>query len=55
MSTFVFVLIMISVLAVIWGGLGYSSGNNAFAGVGGLVGVILVVLLVMFLTDSLSL
>lgn len=53
MSTLVFVSVMILVLAVIWGGVGYGSENKAVAGVGGVVGLLLVTLLIMFMTGNL--
>ena len=53
MSPLVLGLVVILVLSVLGGGLGVRRGNNALAGGSGLVGLVLVVLLIMFLTGNL--
>ncbi len=42
MSPIVLILVVILILAVLGGGYGFRSGNNALAGGGGLVGLVLV-------------
>ncbi len=49
MSPFVLIRFVILVLAVLGGGYGFRSGNNVLAGGGGLVGLVLVILIVLFL------
>ena len=53
MSPLVLILVVILVLSVIGGGFGVRRGNNTLAGGSGLVGLVLVVLLIMFLTGNL--
>ena len=52
-SPLVLILIVILVLAVLGGGVGLRRGNSALAGGRGLVGLVLVILLIMFLTGNL--
>ena len=53
MSPLVLILVVILVLSVMGGGFGVRRGNNTLAGGSGLVGLVLVVLLIMFLTGNL--
>ncbi len=53
MSPLGMLLIVILVLTLVGGGIGYRRGNTGLAGGSGLVSLILVTLLVMFLTGNL--
>ena len=53
MSSLELILVVILVLAALGGSVGCQRGNDALAGGGGLVGLILVILLIMFLTGNL--
>jgi hypothetical protein len=53
MSPLVWILVIFLVLAVVGGGIGYRRGSGGIAGGGGLIGLVLVILLIMYLTGNL--
>jgi uncharacterized membrane protein len=53
MNPIVLILILVLILSLFGGGYGYRRGNNALAGGGGLIGLVLLILIVLFLMGRL--